>query len=218
VTAVAVGTTNIIYTVSGSCGTATASQTLTVAGNVTAGTVNGITPLCIGATTQYSSTGTAGGAWSSSNTAVATVGATGIVTAASAGTTSIIYTVTGACNTATAAKTLTVSPNVSAGTVSGITPLCIAKTAQYTSNGNAGGTWSSSNTAVATVNATGVVTGVAAGTTNIIYSVNNGCTTATAQKTLTVSANPVPGTVSGTSPLCVGASAQYTSNGTAGGS
>src|SRR5678815_2391408 len=92
---------------------------------------------------------------SSTNTAVATVNASsGLVTAATAGTTNITYTVGGV----SAFKTLTVNPNVTAGTVTGTSPLCGGAIANYSSNGTAGGTWSSSNTSVATVNtSTGTV-------------------------------------------------------------
>ena len=52
-----------------------------------------------------------------------------------------------------------------------------------------GGTWTSSNTAVATVNAsTGVITGVAAGTATFTYTIagTGGCSDVTATRTLTV--------------------------------
>jgi uncharacterized protein YjdB len=42
------------------------------------------------------------------------------------------------------------------------------------SNTTIGGTWSSSNTAIATVNASGIVTGVAAGSLTITYTLVNG--------------------------------------------
>ena len=52
-------------------------------------------------------------------------------------------------------------------------------TSVYTANGVvlSGGTgaWSSSNPAVATVDATGLVTGISAGTCNIIYTITGGC-------------------------------------------
>jgi uncharacterized protein YjdB len=112
---------------------------------------------------------------------------TGVVTALSAGTTNIVYTITGTCSTVSASKMLTVNPNVSAGVVSGVTPLSVGATILYTSTGTAGGTWSSTNSGVATVNAsTGLVTAVSAGTTNITYTVNSGCgSPVSAFKTLT---------------------------------
>src|SRR6185369_16980912 len=129
-------------------------------------------PICIGATTTYSTNGDGGGVWSSTNSSVATVNSsTGVVTAVSAGTTDIVYTVT-ACNgnPLTSFKTLTVSGSVVAGTVSGTSPICIGATTTYSSNGTAGGAWSSTNTSVATVNSvTGLVTAVAAGTSDITY-------------------------------------------------
>ncbi len=217
VTAVSAGTTNITYTVNSGCGSpVSAFKTLTVNVPTNAGIVSGTSPLCIGATATYSSNGDAGGTWSSTNTSIATVNATtGSVTAVSAGTTDITYTVSGVSSF----KTLTISPNVSAGTVSGTSSLNISGTATYTSNGTAGGTWSSTNTSVATVNATtGFVTAVSAGTTNITYTVSSGCGSPVSSfKTLTVNAPTNAGIVSGTSPLCIGATATYSSNGDAGG-
>lgn len=198
-----------------------ASRIITVNANFNAGTVSGSSPLCIGATANYTSSGTSGGSWSSSNTSVATVNSsTGLVTAVGAGTVNIIYTVGAACgNPVSSSKSLTVSPNVSAGTVSGNSPLCISTTATYTSNGVTGGTWSSSNTTVATVNAgTGLVTAVSAGTASIIYTINSGCgSPVSSSRTLTVSQNVSAGTISGASPLCIGNTATYTSNGSSGG-
>src|SRR5205085_1810885 len=160
---------------------------LTINALVIAGTVSGASSLCPNATAQYISDSDAGGSWSSSNTSVATVNSSsGVVTALAAGITNIIYTVTGPCNTSSAAQSLTVNANVSAGTVNGASPLCINATTQYSSTGDVDGTWSSSNTGVATVNpSSGVVTGVAAGTTNIIYSVG-GCNPISAQQLLRV--------------------------------
>ena len=184
--------------------------------------MSGTTPLCIGATATYSSSGDAGGSWSSSNTSVATVNASsGLVTAVTAGTANIIYTVSTGCNSPfSASKSLTISPNASAGTVSGTTTLCIDATATYTSSGDAGESWSSSNTAVATVNAsTGLVSAVSAGTADIIYTVNSGCNNpVSSSQLLIVNPNANAGTVSGTSPLCNGATNTYTSDGDAGGS
>ncbi len=55
------------------------------------------------------------------------------------------------------------------------------------------GTWTSSNTAVATVSSTGVVTGVAAGTATITFTAagGGGCADVTATRTVTVAPSPV---------------------------
>lgn len=186
---------NFNYTVSltGGCGTITANGTITVNPNVTGGTVSGTSPLCANATATYASTGTPGGTWSSSNTAIATVNpTTGLVTAVATGTVNIIYTVSSGCGApASANASLTVTPPVSAGTINGATPLCIGATATYTTNGNSGGTWSSSNIAIATVNpTTGLVTAVAAGTVNITYTISVGCgAPVSASRSLTVNPN-----------------------------
>ena len=63
------------------------------------------------------------------------------------------------------------------------------------SNITLGGVWSSSNTSIATVNATGTVTGVSAGTTAINYTVTNttnGCSTVKSFD-VTVTANSIAG-------------------------
>ncbi len=54
------------------------------------------------------------------------------------------------------------------------------------SNAFAGGTWSSSNTSVATIDASGLVTGIAEGTSTITYSASNGTCSASVTFTITV--------------------------------
>ena len=216
-TAITVNNNNLYHAVwTNNSGTVISTAALlTVIPGANAGTISGSSPLCIGQTTTYTGNGTGGGTWSSTNTTVATVNATtGFVTAAGAGTTNITYTVSGCNGSVSSFKTLTVNPNVNAGTISGSSPLCLGQTGTYTSNGNNGGTWSSTNTTVATVNVTtGLVTVAAAGTTNITYTVSGCNGPASSFKTLTVNPNVNAGTISGSSPLCIGQTGTYASNG-----
>ncbi|MDO8317373.1 MAG: Ig-like domain-containing protein, partial [Flavobacterium sp.] len=78
-----------------------------------------------------------------------------------------------------------------AGSLSGNQSLCVggANGTSTFSSTVSGGTWSSSNDGVATVNSTtGLVTGVGGGTATITYTISgSGCTTRTATRTVTVS-------------------------------
>jgi hypothetical protein len=91
-----------------------------------------------------------------------------------------------------------VNPNAAVASVTGTNPLCIGGSATYTATGvvlgGGTGAWSSSNTSVATVDAsTGAVTTLTAGSTNIVYTITGGCGgTVSAQQSLTVDPNALP--------------------------
>jgi gliding motility-associated-like protein len=113
-------------------------------------------------------------------------------TAATAGTYYIKGTTASGCSDIKpVVVTTAMAPN--AGTLSGTQNICISGTTTFTSNGNSGGSWASSDTAVATVNAqSGLITGIAAGTATITYKVTGtgGCNDANATRNITV--NPTP--------------------------
>ena len=169
----------------------------------------------------YNAGGTGTAKWSSSYNSIATVAPnTGIVTGVAGGIVTITYTVTTDCGTSSSTYQVTVNPLPNAGTISGGLFVCTGSTTTLTSSVT-GGTWSSSNTSVATVNATtGVVTGVAAGSSIITYTVTSatGCGTASNTATVTVGDLPNAGTVTGAATLCAGSTAIFTSDGTGGGS
>lgn len=202
VTGVSTGSTIITYTNSNGC---SKTMTLNVVGNPA---LSGTMSTCVGATTQLSATGTpnATNPWTSSNTAVATVSNSGLVTGVSAGTTTITFTNSSSCQS-TAVVTINPLP-----TITGTLDVCVGSTTQLSGSPTANATtpWTSSNTAVATVSNTGLVTGVSAGTTTITYTNSNGCS-----KTAVVTVNPLPtATISGASTICAGSSASFTISGT----
>lgn len=107
---------------------------------------------------------------------------------------------------------------VDAGTVSGSSSVCVGATTAFISNGDVGGTWSSSNTAVATVNTSGVVTGVSAGNAVITYTVIGSCSPVSSSASIAVNTVVKAGTLSGSSNVCAGASTTLSSSGDPGGS
>jgi hypothetical protein len=88
-------------------------------------------------------------------------------------------------NVTTGTFTITVTPTIVAP-VQGNTTICQNATTQL-SSATAGGTWSSANTAIATVNSNGLVTGVSAGT--VVISYTDACGVA-ATATITVLSQP----------------------------
>lgn len=88
--------------------------------------------------------------------------------------------------------------------IAGSNSICEGATTTL-SNASIGGSWASSNTVAATIDAAGLLTGLSNGATTISYSVTNanGCTTAVLFN-VNVNANPVLPTISGSSAVCVG--------------
>jgi uncharacterized protein YjdB len=204
VTGVAAGNVNITYTVSNTCGSNNVVKAMTVNPLPVGGTISGGSSLCPGTSISLSTTGS-GGAWSSSNTALATVDGSGNVFAVAAGPVTISYSVTNSCGTASATHPVTVNPPASAGTISGSAFVCIGTSSSLSSTVS-GGTWSSSNTAIITVSPSGVATGVAVGTADITYTATNSCGTATAVYPMSSGLSASAGTITGPSSVCVGAS------------
>lgn len=99
ITGVSLGYTYISYTVTGACGSISATQVFNDFTTTTTGTITGPTSVELGGTTTIASTGY-GGVWSSSNPAIVSIDAsTGMVTGVSYGTVTLTYTVTGCTGT-----------------------------------------------------------------------------------------------------------------------
>ncbi|WP_052206663.1 beta strand repeat-containing protein [Cellulophaga baltica] len=136
--------------------------------------------------------------WSSSDDAIATVDATGVVTGVGTGTAIItVTTVDGNFSannliTVNAVPILVTGVNLTPPTITiieGATTTLIANLIPNNAS-NQLVSWSSSNTSVATVNASGVVTGVGVGNTTITVTTNDGNKIATSL--ITVDAAPIP--------------------------
>ena len=148
--------------------------------------------------------------WTSSNAAIATVSTSGVVTAVAPGTATITATSEGRSGTAAVVvsapvATVTVAP-ATASVAVGATKQLTATTKDATGTILTGRvvTWTSSTAAVASVSATGVVTGVAVGSTTITATSEGksgtSAVTVTAAPVATVTVSPatvtiaVPGT------------------------
>lgn len=148
---------------------------------VTSVTVTPASPVLLPAATRQMTATVAAGAgvstavtWTSSAPAVATVSATGVVTALTLGTTTI--RATSVANTTVSGTTVVTvaSPTVRAVTLSPTTTTVaqgntrtITATVDADAGANSALTWTSSSAGVATVSATGVITGVTPGSATI---------------------------------------------------
>jgi hypothetical protein len=158
-----------------------------------------VTAVSVGAKVQLTASEAA--TWASSAANVASVDGTGLVTAVAAGTASITATATADVNRKATVTITVVAPAVRSVTVSPTSAILKPGDTQgFVANVDADAgvartvTWSSSNTAVATVNATGVVTAVTPGAATITAT-STANTTVSGAAALTVRA-PTPATIS----------------------
>jgi len=196
-TGVTGGTTTITYNNSGCVATTSATiQALPSA-------ISGATAVCLGSTSTMTNT-VSGGTWVSSNTAAGTINAaTGVLTAVAVGTTNISYT-TG-CGSATP---VTVTVQQAPAALAGLSSVCAGNTITLTESVPSG-SWSSSNSSLATVSG-GVVTGVAAGSVTISYTLTNSCGTQYATKVITVNPASIASAISGSATICTGSTVTLT--------
>ncbi len=183
VTGIAAGIAVISYSITNSCGTAVAIFPVTVNPLPIAGVITGSGTVCAGSVLPLSDA-ISGGVWTSSAIGIATISGTGIITGIAAGVAVISYSVTNSCGAATASATAMVNPLPVAGTITGFSNVCVDSNI-ILSDTAVGGVWAS-YAGITSITGTGVVTGVSAGVDTIIYSVTNGCGTATTKFSLTV--------------------------------
>lgn len=189
VTGLATGTALISYT----DGSRYATTVISV--NTTPSAILGTTTLCAGSSVSLSDA-IAGGTWTSSNPAVASVNpSTGMLTGISGGMVTVTYTLP--CGVTV--TNVTVNPSPAA--ITGPASICTGTSAAL-SDPVPGGVWVSSNPPVASISGAGVVAAIATGSATISYSLGTGCYAVTG---LTV--NPNPAAITGTTTFCAGASA-----------
>ncbi len=214
VTGVTGGVANISYTVINSCGTSVATHMVTINTSPSGGGIVGPGTICAGTFTTLTDI-VAGGTWHSSN-GTASITSGGLLTGITPGTDTITYTVVAPCGTASAQKIIIIGPFLTAGFISGPTSVCQGAHINLTDPAS-GGVWSSFNTTIATVNSTGMVTGVNVGIDTIFYTVTTACGSARASYTVTVNSSSVAaGTITGPSGVCSGSSISL-ADGVAGG-
>jgi uncharacterized protein YjdB len=194
VSGIASGASEIRYTLATGC-----MRTATVTVGALLTPITGTLTTCIGLNTSLANA-TTGGTWSSSNSSIAPITASGVVSGHIAGTTNITYSFSAGCRTS-----VTVTVGAALPAITGTANACVNATSTL-SNTVSGGAWSSSNAALGTVDpATGVVTGIASGTPYITYTAGTGC-----YRAIAFTVKPSPGTISGNTALCVGATSTVT--------
>ena len=192
VTGVAPGIDSVYYTLPTGC---TIGVQVTV--NALPAPISGTLVVCSGYTTTLSD-GSSLGTWSSANTSIATITSGGVVTGVAGGTDTISYTFTATGCPAVAVVTVNATPPaITAASFN----VCYGATISL-SDATSGGTWSSANTSVATVDGSGNVTGISAtlAITTITYTIpTTGC-----YVVHSVTVNPLPQPITGTFGICAG--------------
>ena len=217
VTGMGAGSATIFYTTqSVSCGPLSASHVVTVNALPDAGDITGPTGTCVGTPITLTASVT-GGNWYNTNALIATHSPSGsidVVTGANIGADTILYVVTSpTCGNDTAIKELGIVAANTSLPIIGDTTVCVNDTI-ILSNSASGGSWLSSNTAVATVDAaTGKVTGVTAGNVTISYTVTYSCGPVDTFINIRVKPLPVSGVVSGPTFMCIGSQITLTVSG-----
>ena len=220
VTGVSPGTVTITLSAAGNTNynAGSATKTITVTKINQSPSISGSDSVVYGSSITLSGSGQGGLSWSSSNTGVATVNSSGVVTGVSPGTVTITLSAAGNTyyNPASVTKTITVTRANQTPSISGSSSVAYGSSITLSGSGQGGLSWSSSNTGVATVNSSGVVTGVSPGTVTITLSAagNTYYNPATATKTITVTkASQSTPTISGVEAVIYGGSITLTASG-----
>lgn len=208
VSGVSAGVDTIIYRYGNACSTDSAFATITIESPLPAVTISGPSTACAGSLAPFIASNP-GGFWLSNDGSVATVDLmTGVVTGRGQGVATISYIMSNACGGVIATDTIQVDR--AASMITG--PDSVGVLAHITlMDSTIGGTWSSVDPSIASVNsATGVVTGYDTFSTVIMYTVSNSCGITSSSKTIYVGIPSSAGTISGPDSVCAGSSITLT--------
>ena len=180
------GRDTIAYTLTNSCGVSSTSSVTYLARNVAS--LSGPDSVCVPVLTSFHDS-VAGGTWTHTNTALLLnpFPAAANLYAYATGVDTIIYTLTNACGTSVAYKTVRIDTIPTA--IYGPDSVCTG-TSISLSNGTAGGNWYSLAPIFATVSTTGVVSGLISGSAVISYTIINACPAAPVTKTIYIHSAP----------------------------
>jgi gliding motility-associated-like protein len=169
--------------------------------------ITGVTSLCLGSTTTLNNAQTSG-TWSSSNVAIATVAANGVVTGLSAGTATIFYTYTNASGCASSVSAQVTVNALPSGviTANGPTTFCQGGSVELVAPVAASYSWSNGS-------ATSSIIVNNSGSYDLTITDANGCTGSVAPMIVTVNALPNATIVSSGSNVCLGSTVTLTASG-----
>jgi uncharacterized protein YjdB len=170
--------------------------------------------MCVGGSTVTLTNSASVGTWTSSNTGKVTINSsTGVMVAVAAGNSTISYsTGFGAGCVATVNATVNSAP----GAIGNNSVMCAGGATVALTNSATGGSWSSSNTGIVTVDAvTGVMTPVAGGNAIISYTTGTGATClAMVNSTVTATAPTSVSATAGPNPICATSNLSLTGSAT----
>lgn len=191
VTGGSVGTDSITYTLTNTCGSASAAMVVSVITAPALPAITGPAAICNGSTATFTDS-VAGGVWGISTPSIATISSTGVVTALMTGTDTVFYVSSNACGTTRRRRPFNVVVAPVAAPIAGVHAICQNDTV-HLSDTYTGGTWITSNPAVGNFlppAASGILRGNAGGTVTITYRVTNACGADSVTASVTV--NPLP--------------------------
>ena len=205
----AAGPYTVTVTDANGCSATSSATTITVNPLPTTTAIFGSTALCVGTTTVLGTT-SLNPTWSSSNIAVATVSATGVVTGVTPGTATIAYSITnsnGCSNTASTTVTVSPLPSATIATIGNTTFCQGGNVTLLADNAPSGSTydyqWRLNGTAIVGATANTYVASTS-GNYSVTITANNLCQTTSANTTVTVNPLPVLAANTGATSVCQG--------------